>query len=60
VISTNVTVLADDIESEENLTMSEIPHYAIGPNNEKMFLARIFSKKLRCGDFFIFTKYVSR
>jgi len=25
-----------------------------------MFLARIFWKKWRCGDFFIFTKYDSR
>jgi len=38
VIFINATVLEDNVNSEENLTMSEKAH-CIGTNNQNMFLA---------------------
>ena len=56
-ISRNVTVLADNVIPKK-ISQCLKWHIAIGPNNKNKFLAQIFRKKWRCGDFFIFTKYV--
>ena len=48
--STSATVLADNVNCEENLTMSEIAHYAIGRNNTRIYFSpEIFEKKKNVG-----------